>query len=113
MKPSSRDLGLSSPSAVADEAMSYVGKHLPEFLVGHCARSFLFVRPTAAAQGLEPGRDYDEELVFLICLLHDLGLSEAGNGSHLDRVEHVVAQARQVVVVHQVGDRLVHQTGHV
>ncbi|ADJ48251.1 hypothetical protein AMES_6426 [Amycolatopsis mediterranei S699] len=72
---------------MADEAMSYVGKHLPEFLVGHCARSFLFVRPTAAAQGLEPGRDYDEELVFLICLLHDLGLSEAGNGSQRFEVD--------------------------
>ncbi|WP_171072301.1 nuclear transport factor 2 family protein [Streptomyces sp. DASNCL29] len=80
MSLSSRDLGLSQPTTVADDAMSYAVEHLSDYVMGHSARSFLFVRPTAAAQGLEPRRDYDEELVFLICLLRDLGVSEVGNG---------------------------------
>ncbi|WP_413804845.1 nuclear transport factor 2 family protein [Streptomyces sp. OE57] len=67
--------------------MSYAAEHLPGHLMGHSARSFMFTRPTAMAQGLEPGRDYDEELVFLICLLHDLGLSEAGNGEQRFEVD--------------------------
>ncbi|HEX6339786.1 HD domain-containing protein [Umezawaea sp.] len=83
----SSDLGLSGPSAVADAAVAHAASLLPDHVMAHSARSFLFVRPTAAAAGMEPGRDYDEELVFLICLLHDLGLCEAGNGEQRFEVD--------------------------
>ncbi|WP_225727306.1 MULTISPECIES: hypothetical protein [unclassified Nocardia] len=43
-------------------------------------RGFLFGRAAAGQQGRLPGRDYDEELMFLICALHDVGLSEQANG---------------------------------
>lgn len=45
------------------------------FLRNHSLRSFLFARAVAARQGILPRRDYDAELVFLICALHDLGLA--------------------------------------
>lgn len=31
-------------------------------------------------RGLQPDRDYDDELLFLGCVLHDAGLSDEGNG---------------------------------
>lgn len=83
----SGSLGLSRPTAVADAAMAYAASLLPDYLMAHSARSFLFVQPTAAAAGLRPGRDYDEELVFLICLLHDLGMCEAGDGEQRFEVD--------------------------
>jgi hypothetical protein len=46
------------------------------FLRNHSLRSYLFAR---AATELGPGEDYDAELVFLICVLHDMGLTEEGN----------------------------------
>lgn len=47
----------------------------------HSVRGFLFGRALAAAQGLWPGTDYDEELMYLVCALHDIGLSERANGT--------------------------------
>ncbi|MDH6228440.1 MULTISPECIES: HD domain-containing protein [Streptomyces] len=45
----------------------------------HSVRSALFARLRADHQGAEPGRDYDPELLFLACVLHDIGLTEAGD----------------------------------
>src|ERR1043165_4307434 len=52
----------------------------PEFLANHCIRSYLFARELAAAKGLRSGADYDDEIVFLSCVLHDLGVTEYGAG---------------------------------
>jgi hypothetical protein len=49
------------------------------FLRNHSLRSFLFARAAAERQGRRPGQDYDAELVFLICALHDMGLTDEGN----------------------------------
>jgi len=54
------------------------GAQVP-FLRNHSLRSFLFARAAAESQGRRPGEDYDAELVFLICALHDMGLTEEGN----------------------------------
>lgn len=80
MELSSTQLGLSDPSALTEAAAAFAAEHLADYVLGHCVRSFRFAGPIAAASGLKPGQDYDEELVFLICLLHDLGVSEIGNG---------------------------------
>ncbi|WP_371502352.1 HD domain-containing protein [Kitasatospora sp. NBC_00374] len=48
-------------------------------LAHHSIRSALFARLLADHRGAHPGRDYDPELLFLACTLHDLGLSELGN----------------------------------
>jgi hypothetical protein len=46
------------------------------YLRNHSLRSFLFGRAAAAQAGRRPGRDYDAEVMFLICVLHDMGLTE-------------------------------------
>ncbi|NEW36978.1 HD domain-containing protein, partial [Nocardia cyriacigeorgica] len=46
----------------------------------HSIRGFLFGRAIAGAQGLQPGADYDEEVMYLICALHDIGLGDIANG---------------------------------
>ncbi|WP_158885153.1 HD domain-containing protein [Amycolatopsis anabasis] len=49
------------------------------FLRNHSLRSFLFARAAAGQQGRRPNEHYDPELVYLICLLHDMGLTDQGN----------------------------------
>ena len=54
----------------------------PRFIANHSVRSYLFARELAAADGLT---DYDDELVFLGCLLHDLGVTDYGWGDQRPR----------------------------
>lgn len=44
-------------------------------LYNHSVRSYLFAR-LAPPEGMLAGRDFDDELVFLGCVLHDVGLTE-------------------------------------
>lgn len=71
---------------IATGALRLATASLPEFVLAHCVRSFVYGRELATARGLRPGRDYDEELLFLCAVLHDLGVSEAGPSSP-DRFE--------------------------
>ena len=66
----------------------------PAFLHNHCVRSYLFARELAAADGLRGGVDYDEEVVFIASVLHDLGLTAFGNGDQRFEVEGADAAAR-------------------
>jgi putative intracellular protease/amidase len=59
----------------------------PEFLYNHSVRSYLFARVAAASSCLTAGQDYDDELLFLSCVLHDIGLVPAhdrGNRFEVD-----------------------------
>ncbi|GAA2580507.1 HD domain-containing protein [Actinomadura fulvescens] len=56
-------------------------------LVNHCVRTYLFGRAAGEAQGLRPGADYDDELLFLAAVLHDAGLSERGDGDQRFEVD--------------------------
>ncbi|MBA4860356.1 HD domain-containing protein [Streptomyces sp. PSKA54] len=49
-------------------------------IFNHSMRSYLYGRFLGEQQGLQPDGDYDDELLFLGCLLHDAGLSAEGNG---------------------------------
>ncbi|MEQ4715748.1 HD domain-containing protein [Nonomuraea sp. B19D2] len=49
-------------------------------IFNHSMRTYLYGRFLGEQQGLRPGADYDDELLFLGCVLHDAGLSEKGNG---------------------------------
>ncbi|SHG08228.1 HD domain-containing protein [Streptoalloteichus hindustanus] len=49
----------------------------------HSVRSYLFGRELGRARGLE----VDDELLFLGCVLHDVGLSEAGDGDQRFEVD--------------------------
>ncbi|HYZ51970.1 MAG TPA: DJ-1/PfpI family protein [Streptosporangiaceae bacterium] len=51
----------------------------PDYIYNHSARSYLFARVAASVRGFTAGEDYDEELVFLSCILHDIGLTGHAN----------------------------------
>ncbi|WP_418005181.1 HD domain-containing protein [Mycobacterium sp. PDNC021] len=63
----------STPLAAAALAL-VLGSEAPA-IANHSVRSFLFARLLAPHIGLAAGRDFDEELLFLSCVLHDVGLS--------------------------------------
>jgi len=50
-------------------------------------RSYLFVRLLARHKGLRPDRDFDEQLLYLACVLHDIGLSEDANNNQRFEVD--------------------------
>ncbi|MFJ9174074.1 HD domain-containing protein [Streptomyces sp. NPDC102360] len=51
----------------------------------HSIRSYLFARLAADRTGLAVGRDYDDDLLFAACAMHDLGV--ASDGPHNQRFE--------------------------
>lgn len=55
-------------------------------LANHSIRSFLFARLLADHRGAVAGADYDPQLLFLACTLHDVGLSADG-GDRDERFE--------------------------
>ncbi|SEH53362.1 HD domain-containing protein [Mycolicibacterium rutilum] len=81
-------------SEICTAALQLVHNVSPAFLANHCVRSYLFGRELATAQGLRAGADYDEELVFLACALHDLGITEYGGGSQRFEVDGADAAVR-------------------
>ncbi|RDI60514.1 HD domain-containing protein [Nocardia pseudobrasiliensis] len=72
---------------LADKASDLIDRTLTPHLRNHSVRGFLFGRAAAAHQGFRPGIDYDEEIMYLICALHDLGLSENANGDQRFEVD--------------------------
>jgi uncharacterized protein (TIGR02246 family) len=72
---------------VARKAYAFAKRATPEFVLNHSIRSYVFARAHAARRGLRPGTDYDDELVFLSCILHGIGLGEAGNGEQRFEVD--------------------------
>jgi hypothetical protein len=65
----------------ARQTWEFVKAAVSESIANHSARSYLFARLLAAHRGMRPGHDYDDELLFFACALHDMGLSERGNGT--------------------------------
>ena len=66
---------------VAERAYRFAERHEPGFVFAHSVRSYLYARALAGR------RRYDDELVFLGCILHDLGISERGNGDQRFEVD--------------------------
>lgn len=56
-------------------------------IANHSIRSFVFARLFAEHIQATPDADYDPDLLFAACVLHDIGLSEAGNGNHRFEVD--------------------------
>ena len=54
---------------VCSAALDLVLDVSTECIAIHTVRSYLFARELAAAKGLRDGRDYDDELVYLTCVL--------------------------------------------
>ncbi|MFE7742671.1 HD domain-containing protein [Nocardia sp. NPDC057455] len=63
-------------TSLAERANQLIAAELSPMLRNHSVRGFLFGRAVAERQGLRPGADYDEETMYLICALHDLGLAD-------------------------------------
>jgi putative intracellular protease/amidase len=59
----------------------------PDFMYNHSVRSYLFARVAAAARGLAAGEGYDDELLFLSCILHDVGLTTQADRGHRFEVD--------------------------
>ena len=62
-------------------------------MYNHSVRSYLFARVAAAARGLTAGAGYDDELLFLSCILHDVGLTtqaDRGRRFEVDGAEAAV-----------------------
>ena len=81
-------------SDIASAARDFVFDVSPAFVANHCVRSYLFARELAAAKGLRSDVDYDDELLFLSCILHDLGATEYANGDQRFEVDGADAAAR-------------------
>ncbi|KUI25641.1 phosphohydrolase [Mycobacterium sp. IS-1742] len=63
-------------------------------IANHTVRSYVFARELAAAKGLRSGADYDDELVYLTCVLHDLGVTDHGDGDQRFEVDGADAAVR-------------------
>src|SRR5262245_43588492 len=65
----------------------------PEFIYNHSVRSYVFARELAAANGFRVGTDYDDKLLYLTCVLHDLGATDHANGGQRFEVDGADAAA--------------------
>jgi HD domain len=93
VSPSESRLALPD-SDIASAARQFVYDVSPQLVAHHCVRSYLFARELAAAKGLHRDVHYDDELVFLACMLHDLGATDHGNGDQRFEVDGADAAAR-------------------
>jgi ketosteroid isomerase-like protein len=74
-------------SEIARAAYAFTEYVTADFVFNHSVRSYVFATAQAKHRGLQANTDYDDELVFLSCLLHDIGLSEVGNGDQRFEVD--------------------------
>ena len=92
MTPSSAGWNLPD-TEIARAAQQLMFDVSPDYLANHNVRSYLFARELAAAKGLRSDADYDDELVFLSCILHDLGATDYANGDQRFEVDGADAAA--------------------
>jgi hypothetical protein len=81
-------------SNIASAATQFVFAVSPVLVANHAVRSYLFARELAVAKGLWHDVDYDDELVYLSCVLHDLGVTDHANGDQRFEVDGADAAAR-------------------
>jgi HD domain len=75
----------STPLAV--RAVEYVRACETEPVANHSIRSYLFAAMLAEHEGLRPSADFDPDLLFFACLLHDLGTSPQASGTQRFEVD--------------------------
>jgi hypothetical protein len=79
---------------LANHARELLERHATPLIQNHSLRSYLFAQAVAEKGGLRAGADYDGELVFLICVLHDIGLTDEANGDQRFEVDGADYAAR-------------------
>ncbi|PWI45753.1 HD domain-containing protein [Streptomyces sp. ICBB 8177] len=86
---------------LADAVVNLVRPVETPSVFNHSIRSYLFARLVAGRLGLAVGHDYDDDLLFAACAMHDLGL--ASDGPHRQRFEVEGAdRAAELLVRHGV-----------
>ena len=90
------DLGPWPVTGPTVAAVELVVEHEPDYLVHHSLRSYFYARHLGEAQGLRPGEHYDDELLFLGVVLHDIGATDEANGSQRFEVDGADRAARFV-----------------
>jgi hypothetical protein len=97
-----RDLDLPADT-VSRAALDLIVQHEPEYLINHSIRSYLFARSFAKSSNLHPDADYDDRLLFLATILHDIGLTAEGSGDQRFEVDGADRAAR-FARAHGLGD---------
>ena len=67
--------------------MAFVLANESPAIANHSFRSYLFARLLARHKGMRPDHDFGDELLYLVCVLHDLGLTEHANGKQRFEVD--------------------------
>lgn len=80
------DLALPQTELIASTD-AWVRSIEPPYLYNHSVRAYVFGRALGQGRGLEAGEDYDDELLFLGCVLHDVGLTQPGDGDQRFEVD--------------------------
>ncbi|MCC9305820.1 HD domain-containing protein [Kitasatospora sp. RB6PN24] len=74
-------------TATAVRALAWVRACEREPVANHSVRSYLFAVLLAEHEGLRRGTDFDPDLLYHACVLHDLGTSAAAPGEQRFEVE--------------------------
>ncbi|NUP35198.1 MAG: HD domain-containing protein [Streptomycetaceae bacterium] len=72
---------------VARRAVAHIRACESEPVANHSVRSYLFAVLLADHEGFKAGDDFDADLLFYACVLHDLGTSPAAPGKERFEVE--------------------------
>ncbi|HEX5334138.1 MAG TPA: HD domain-containing protein [Cellulomonas sp.] len=72
---------------LAVRTVEYVRACETESVANHSIRSYLFAELLAVHEGLRPSVDFDADLLFFACVLHDLGTSPAASGNQRFEVD--------------------------
>jgi hypothetical protein len=72
---------------LAVRAVEYVRACETEPVANHSLRSYLFAVLLAEHEGLRPPADFDPDLLFFACVLHDLGTSPVAGGTQRFEVD--------------------------
>lgn len=72
---------------LAVRTVDYVRACVTEPVANHSLRSYLFAALLAEHEGLTPLTDFDPDLLFFSCVLHDLGTSSVAGGTQRFEVD--------------------------
>lgn len=78
---------ITPPGPAAAAALDLARRHELPSVLNHSIRTYRYAAWHAARAGLRPGADYDDELLFVACVLHDLGSADAYDGPQRFEVE--------------------------
>lgn len=77
------------PTPLAISALNHARAVQPDWLTDHCLRAYLFGRAVGEAGGAQ----FDDELLFVAAVLHDLGLTDAADTGQRFEVDGADAAA--------------------